>query len=571
MTALHPSHLDKQLTKYLTHDAGQPMDGGEAMIRSAIANGIETIFGLPGVQTYPMFNAIGRFGLELITSRHEQGAAFMAMGYAEALGKPGALCIVPGCGMLYASAGLCTAMSKNTPLLCLLGQIPSSFMGSGRGHLHELPDQTATLKSFIKDARHISEVQTTSHTVNQAFRTMLSGRPGPVAVDMCWDTMADVHEDIVIQPGNDVIERPAIDDEQIAEAVKVLSQAKKPLIMCGGGAQHASAEVSALAEILQAPVTAHRSGRGIVSEDSSLGVSSVAARELFDEADLVIGIGSRLEMIYMRWGDMNVYEPKPKAKHKLVRIDIDPTEMERLQPDVGVVADSAQACRILVDALANKVSPDRHRVKEIAAAKHKARQSIEKIQPQIAYLDVIRAVLPRDGRLIHDVSQVSFSSYFGFPVYLPRTYLGEGYQGTLGHGFQTALGVKVACPDKAVIAITGDGGFMYGVQELATAVAHNIGLITLIFNNHAYGNVRRDQIDIYDGFTVGVDLVNPDFIKLAESFGADGYYVDSPQALKPILSQAIDNNRPALINIEIEKGSEASPWRHLFMKKNPLR
>ena len=558
--------------EYLTHATGQPMDGGEAMIRSAIANGVETIFGLPGVQTYPLFNAIGQFNLELITSRHEQGAAFMAMGYAEALGKPGTLCIVPGCGMLYASAGLGTAMSKNTPLLCLLGQIPSAFMGSGRGHLHELPDQTATLKSIIKDSHHISEVQATSNTVNQAFRTMLSGRPGPVAVDMCWDTMADTHEQIVIKPGNDAIERPTINHEQINRAVKILSQAKRPLIVCGGGAQHASAEVSALAEVLQAPVTAHRSGRGVVSEDSALGVSSVAARELFDEVDVVIGIGSRLEMIYMRWGDMMVYDPKPQmTSHTLIRIDIDPLEMERLQPDVGVVAESAQACRILVDALVDKASPNRHRVEEIAVAKQKARRSIEKIQPQIAYLDVIREVLPRDGRLVHDVSQVGFSSYFGFPVYLPRTYIGEGYQGTLGHGFQTALGVKVACPDKAVISITGDGGFMYGVQELATAVAHNIGLITLIFNNHAYGNVRRDQMRIYDGFTVGADLVNPDFVKLAESFGADGYYVDSPQALKPILSQAIDNNRPALINIETKKGSEASPWRYLFMKENPLR
>lgn len=559
--------MTKQSQKPLAK--GQPMDGGEAMVRATIANGVQTIFGLPGVQTYPIFDAIKRFDIELITTRHEQGAAYMAMGYANALGKPGVLSVVPGPGMLNASAALCTAMGKNTPLMCLLGQIPSSFMGKGRGHLHELPDQVGTLKSFIKDAFHIESVAQTSNVINHAFTTMVSHRPGPVAVDMCWDTMNKVNEGIDIEPSNDVVERPKLDGKQFDLAVQALVNAKKPLIVCGGGAQHAVAEINALANVLQAPVTSHRGGRGIVADDSPLGLSSVAARELYDEVDVLVGIGSRLEMIYMRWRDMNQYESRSQSPPTLIRIDIDPQEMLRFQPDIPVVADAAQACSLLATELDGKVNPDRNRVNEIATAKHKARQVTSEVQPQIAYLDVIRAVLPRDGYFVYETSQVGFASSYGFPVYLPRTYIGEGFQGTLGHGFQTALGVKVACPDKAVVVVTGDGGFMYGIQELATAVQHNIGLITLVFNNNSYGNVRRDQIRIYDGRISGSDLINPDFVKLAESFGVVGYNVDSPQMLKPVLSKAIDNNQPALINIEIERGSEVSPWKYLFMKEKP--
>ena len=507
--------------------------------------------------------------LQTIVTRHEQGAAYMALGYAKATGRPGAFSVVPGPGVLNTTAAMCTAMGTCSPVLCLTGQFPSSYLGSGRGHLHELSDQTGTLKTIIKDAFHISKPMKTSQIMNEAFRVMNSGRPGPVSVEMCWDTMATPCDDIEVTPFDGQLIQPVLNPDQIEAAAKALATAKNPMIMCGAGARHASEAVLALAELLQAPVTAFRSGRGVVSEDHPLGVSSVAARALFDEVDVLIGIGSRLEMIYMRWRSMNDYDKKPKGGPTLIRIDIDEQEMQKLVPDIPVIADSTTACRALVDNLSGH-KPNVDRVDIIAAAKARARQAIEKIQPQMAYLDTIRDVLPRDGFFVPELSQMGFTSYYGIPIYEPGTYVTEGFQGTLGFGFQTALGVKVACPDKAVVSVTGDGGFMFGIQELATAVNYNIGLVTLIFNNRGFGNIRRDQNNAWGGRLIGADFENPDFVKLAESFGATGYRADSPAALRPVLEKAIAENKPALIDIAQERGSEVSPWEFIMMSENPI-
>ena len=539
------------------------MTGGEAMIRAAAANGIDTIFGLPGAQIYPLFDAIYRDpGIKEVISRHEQGAGYMAFGYAKATGKPAAFSVVPGPGILNASAAMCTMDGCNQPVICLTGQIMSDFLGHGRGHLHELADQQATLKTIIKHADHISDPTNASAQINEAFRVMMSGRPGPVAVEMCWDTMAASY-DIDIGPGNDVIDKPDVDLDAIDDAAKLIASAKNIMIMCGGGAQHASEEVRQLAELLGAPVTAFRAGRGVVSEDHDCGTSLAAARLLWEDTDLLIGVGSRLELQFMRWGSMEkYYRSAPDGKPKVIRIDIDPDEMSRFVPDVGVVADSVDGTRALIDAI------ERHGHKggdldRIANAKAQARKNIEEIQPQIAYLDVIRDVLPRDGFLVEELCQVGFASNFGFPVYEPRTYVSTGYQGTLGFGYPTALGAKVGKPDNAVVSIIGDGGFLFGMPELASAVQQDIGVVTVVFNNSSYGNVRRDQQLRYDGNIIGADLDNPDMVKLAESFGADGYRVDSPDALKPVLQTAIDNDRPAVIDVTVERGSETSPWKFL--------
>ncbi|MEM7501514.1 MAG: thiamine pyrophosphate-dependent enzyme [Pseudomonadota bacterium] len=543
--------------------------GGEAIVRAVEANGVDTVFGLPGAQIYPLFDALKRSDtIRTIVSRHEQGAGYMAMGYAKATGRPGAFSVVPGPGVLNTTAALCTAMGCNTPVICLTGQIMSEFLGVGRGHLHELADQAATLRTLIKHADHISDVAATSAQVNEAFRIMQSGRPGPVSVEMCWDTMARSW-DVEIAPGNVQIDRPAIDDDALSDAAKLIANAKNVMIMSGGGAQHASEEVIELATMLGAAATSFRSGRGVVSEDADVGVSSAAAHRLWSDTDLLIGIGSRLEMQYMRWLDMAKYVGAPPAgSPKLIRIDIDPTEMHRLTPDVAIVADAKEATRALIDKVASAGftagDPDR-----IASAKHAANEAIQEVQPEMAYLDVIRDVLPRDGFFVEELCQVGFTSYFGFPIYEPRTYVTPGFQGTLGFGFPTAIGVKAACPERAVVSVTGDGGFMFGMPELASAVQQNIGLITVLFNNRSFGNVRRDQETNFDGRLLGADLDNPDFMQLAESFGADGVRVDSPAGLRPALARAIDNDRPAIIEVTVERGSETSPWKFIHPQAYP--
>lgn len=542
----------------------EKMSGGEALVRAAVANGIDTVFGLPGAQVYPLFDALYRHPeVRTVISRHEQGAAYMAMGYAKATGRPGAFAVVPGPGVLNTTAALCTAAGCNTPVICLTGQIMSQFLGKGRGHLHELADQAGTLRTLIKHADRIDDPSRTSEQVNEAFRIMLSGRPGPVSIEMCWDTMAR-EWDVTIGGGNTVIDRPEIDDDAVASAADLVAGARNIMIMCGGGAQHASLEVRELARMLGAATTAFRSGRGVVSEDSDCGVSSAAAMRMWEDTDLLIGIGSRLEMQYMRWLSMAEYHDRPPANGpKLIRIDIDPQEMLRFRPHVGIVADAAEGVRALIDAVARRGFHPGD-LGRIGRAKAEARALYEEVQPEIAYLDAIREVLPRDGFFVEELCQAGFASYFGFPVYEPRTYVTPGYQGTLGFGFPTAIGVKAAMPGRAVVSITGDGGFLFGMTELAAAVQHDIGLVTILFNNRSFGNVRRDQQEKFGSRLIGADLENPDFVKVARAFGADAYRVSSPDELKPVLAGAIDADRPAVIEVQVERGSEASPWKYIL-------
>ncbi len=542
----------------------EPITGGEAILRALISNGVDSTFGIPGVQTYPFFDAIARHSEHIrhYTPRHEQSAAYMATGYAKSTGKPGIYTVVPGPGILNAGAAMSTARATNTPTLLITGQVPASYLGVGRGHLHELQDQLATLQGITKWSGRVESPQAAPGMVNEAYKHMTTGRPGPVALEMCWDTMMATDQ---VEPGLPFTAQntPAVNPDHVKQAVALIAAARNPMIMVGGGAQHASESVLELATMLDAPVTAFRSGRGIVPEDHALGVSSAAAYELWPETDLLIGIGSRLELQYMRWTGMGAYESKPTAPPLLIRIDIDPLEMDRLQPDVGIIGDAQDATNDLIAMLVEKGFRSKAHQERIAQAKAQARRKIGKIQPQLAYLDVIRDVLPRDGFFIKDLCQVGYASYFGFPVYEPLTYITSGYQGTLGFAFPTALGVKAGNPGRSVVAVVGDGGFMFGIQELATAAQEKIGLVTLVFNNGGYGNIRRDQRRLFEDRVVGADLTAPDFVMLAQSFGVSAYRVNTPAALGPVLSAALDSGLPTVIEVQIDNNSEISPWEFI--------
>ena len=277
----------------------------------------------------------------------------------------------------------------------------------------------------------------------------------------------------------------------------------------------------------------------------------------------MIGIGTRMELpaSSFRW-------PFQPPGLKSIRIDIDPSEMRRLAPDAAVISDAQAGTRELLAAVRkqgySKTSGRRAAIREASAT---ALRQIQQVQPQMAYLNILREVLPPNAIVTDELSQVGFASWYGFPVYQPRTFITSGYQGTLGSGFPTALGAKVAHPDRAVVAITGDGGFMFGVQELATAVQYRIGVVVLVFNNNAYGNVRRDQREHFDGRVVAADLVNPDFVKLAESFGVGAARVTSPETFRPALEKALGNGGPYLIDIEVPRDSEVSPWTFIHPAK----
>jgi len=543
------------------------LTGGEAIVRSVLARGVDTVFALPGVQTYPVMDALQRAGnrVRVVGPRHEQTAGYMAVGYAKATGRPGVYSVVPGPGVLNSGAALCTATAVNAPVLLLTGEVPSQFLGRGRGHLHELPDQAVTLRSFIKWVGRVPRAADAPALVDAAFGQMLAGRPGPVALEMCWDTLAEATPVEMAAPAP-LPAAPAPDEEAIEAAAKLLAGARRPMIMVGAGAQHAASEVLALAEALGAPVTAFRGGRGVVSEDHALGAGSAAAWELWAETDVLIGIGSRCEMQSMRWTGMMQEHDRLAAPRKLIRIEIEPDELLRLKPDVGIVADAAEGARALAAAVMGTVRPDPDAAGRIAEAKATARAKVEEVQPHVGYLDTIRAVLPRDGILVKDICQAGFASYFAWPVYQPRTYLTSGYQGNLGHALLTALGAKVGCPDKAVVTITGDGGFLFAAQELSTAAQHGIGMVTVVFRNQAYGNVRRDQQTVFEGRMIASDLPELDYVKLAEAQGVAGYRADSPATLQPLLEKAIADDAPALIEVAVDPDSEVSPWPYIIKR-----
>jgi acetolactate synthase-1/2/3 large subunit len=485
----------------------------------------------------------------------------MAYGYARATGRPGVFSVVPGPGVLNAGAAMLTAYGANEPVLCLTGQVPTAFLGKGRGHLHEMPDQLATLRTFVKWAGRIEYPDAAPALVSRAFQEMLSGRRGPVALEMPWDVFTQRTEVGAAKPF-DPLPAPRPDPERIKAAAALIAGSNTPMIFVGSGAIDAADEILELAELIDAPVVAFRSGRGIVSNAHELGLTMAAAYRLWPNTDLMIGIGTRLELTTMtRW-------PFRPDGLKSIRIDIDPSEMRRFTPDAAVIADAQAGTDALLAAVRRQgYARTRGRRAAIREASAAALQEIQKVQPQMAYLNILREVLPEDAIVTDELSQVGFASWYGFPIYQPRTFISSGYQGTLGSGFPTALGAKVAHPDRPVVAITGDGGFMFGVQELATAVQFGIGVVTLVFNNNAYGNVRRDQIQRFDGRVVASDLVNPDFVKLAESFGVNAARVTSPEAFRPALEKALADGGPYVIAIEVPRDSEVSPWAFIHPAK----
>jgi acetolactate synthase-1/2/3 large subunit len=535
--------------------------GGEAIVSGLLAHGVDTVFGLPGAQIYGLFDAFQQAQLKVIGARHEQACGYMAFGYARASGKPGVFSVVPGPGVLNASAALLTAFGANEPVLCLTGQVPTAFLGKGRGHLHEMPDQLATVRTFVKWADRIEYPANAPAMVARAFQEMLSGRRGPVSLEMPWDVFTqkvEVGAAEVLAP----CAAPPPDLDNVKSAAALIAASKSPMIFVGSGAIEAGDEILELAELIDAPVVAFRSGRGIVSNAHELGLTMAAAYRLWPRTDLMIGIGTRLELPTMsRWP----YRPDGL---KSIRIDIDPVEMRRYAPDAAVVADAKAGTSELLAAVRKagyaKTSGRRTTIREASAA---ALKEIQKIQPQMAYLNILREVLPPNAIVTDELSQVGFASWYGFPIYEPRTFITSGYQGTLGSGFPTALGAKVAHPDRPVVAITGDGGFMFGVQELATAVQFKIGVVVLVFNNNSYGNVRRDQRERFEGRIVASDLVNPDFVKLAESFGVGATRVTSPDHFRTALEKALADGGPYLIDIEVPRDSEVSPWAFIHPAK----
>jgi acetolactate synthase-1/2/3 large subunit len=534
------------------------MTGGQAIARTLKSYGVDTIFGLPGVQLDNTFDALYDLqdDIRVLNTRHEQATAYMALGYAQSTGKIGVFLVVPGPGLLNTTAALSTAYATNTPVLALSGQVHSHEIEKGYGALHEIPEQLRMIGSVTKWAARADLPSEAPELLREAFRQLQTGRPRPVEFEMSPDIMGMSEEIELLDPVTDYA-APQPDEEQVAKAAKLLGSAKKPVVFAGSGVIDYPEEMQQLAEALEAPVVMSPGARGVVSDRDYHAQTMLGGRIILEDADVILAIGTRFAMPQMFGG----FNPD---QHTLIRVDIDPQEANRFgTADLAIVGDAGQTIKALLPELSKENGARPSRKEELEAVRERIDDLFGELQPQWDFSMVMREELPDDGKYVSEVTQLGYFAQFGgFPFYEPRTFVHAGYQGTLGFGFATALGVQVGNPDKKVISITGDGGFLYTMPELATAVKYKIPLVTVVFNDGAFGNVKRIQEEMYGGKVMASSLTNPDFVKLAESFGAAGIRATDANELRSAIREGFANNHPTLIDVPV--GEMPSIWGHIF-------
>jgi acetolactate synthase-1/2/3 large subunit len=520
------------------------MTGGEALVKSLHREGVRVIFGLPGVQLYGVMAALrDEPGIRFVTTRHEQATSFMADGYARASGSFGVALVVPGPGLLNAASGLSTAYAASSPVLVVAGQIPRAKIGKNVGLLHEVNDQLDAVAPVSKWRRRILEVGDVPAAVHQAVRQLKTGRPRPVVVDMPPETMEEEGDVELLVPTHPARTGAAASD--VERAAELLLRAARPVIYAGGGVHAAGAHeiLAAVAEHLQAGVVESPEGKGAVSDASDLALGAALwpgspVRAYLDQADLVLVVGSRLALAALP-GDRQV-----------IQIDVDADEIGRNHArTLGLLGDARATLATLLEGLraAAPPRPSRRAERETLRAAIAATATEE---PQASILRSLRAGLPADAIFVAGMTQVGYYSRPFWPVYEPRTYLTSSYSGNLGYAYPLALGAKVACPDRPVVSISGDGGFLFNAQELATAVQHRINAVAVVFNDESYGNVARDLEEAWGG-SIGADLHNPDFVKLAEAYGVTGLRVKDPAEVGDVVRDAIAMERPVLVEVPV--------------------
>ena len=526
-------------------------------IEALRAVGVDTLFCLPGVQNDDFFDVlVDARDITPVVTRHEQGAAYMALGAAQVTGRPAALCVVPGPGMLNAAAGLTSAYWGNARVLALIGAVPSMWRGRGTGILHDLPDPAAVLRQLTKHTGYIGDAVDAAGVWQQTVDELVSGVPRPVAVEVPVDVWSQPADGILAAPR---AVAPPIDSGQIEAAARVLGQARRPLIMVGGGAQDASEPVRELAETLEAPVFARYMGLGVLDTRHRLHAYLTMGRDLWPNSDVVVGIGTRMEFPNVEWGVGD--------DQQIVQINIDPAELDRYGTGtVGVHGDAAEACRLLVDALGRHNRRRDDRTGELAELRARHFERIARLEPQLSYLRAIRSVMPDDGIIVEDVTQVAFVAHIAYEHRRPRTYLATGGAGTLGAGVAHGIGAAAAAPDRAQLTIVGDGGMLFTATELATAVQHGINTTVLLFDNGAYGNVQRLQRQRFGpDRTIASTLRNPDWIAFGESFGVRTERAAGPQTLPEVLAASLAHPGPSMVVVDI--ADEPDPWPLLRVRR----
>ena len=523
------------------------MSGGDALISSLEREGVEVIFGLPGVQMYGVVDALRRNkNIKMIVPRHEQATSYMADGYARASRGIGVAMVVPGPGLYNAAAGLSTAYSSNSRVLMIAGQIPRATIGKDMGGLHEVNDQLETIKPVTKFQKRLLRPHEIPEGVSEAFSHLKNGRPRPVEIEMPPETMVE-SEDVQLLESS-VFQRTQPAESSITEAVKMILEAKNPVIYAGTGVIRSEAEdeLKAFTELTNIPVVTSAAGKGVISDEHphSLGSGLTGEGQIknyLENSDLIIILGSRFAIRY------------PAAENtKKIHVEIDESEIGKFHDDaLPVIGDAKVSINKITEGIksmggTNLDSPA-DQVKKIREILDSGKEGLH---PQHEILNSLREGMPQDTISVWDMTQMGYYSRAAFKTYNTSTYFDSGYSGNLGWAFPAAIGAKVAKPDTPVVSISGDGGFMYNVQELSTAVKYGINVIAIVFNDGYYGNVRRD-LELDWGGDYETSFVNPEFAKMAETYGAKGIYVDDPTKVNQAIEEGIAAKKPTLIEVNM--------------------
>ena len=543
------------------------MDGGQAIIRGLEAEGVEYIFGYSGGSVIPIFDALitTPTNIKFVLVRHEQGAAHMADGYARATGKPAVVLVTSGPGATNVITGLLTAHMDSVPMICLTGQSVSWMIGKDAFQEADIFDITMPV---VKHSYLLSASDDIPRTIREAFHIATTGRPGPVLIDIPKDMSAgpmsvDLHAEMDI-PGYQTHEDDEINQEHVQDIAEALSKAHKPLILAGhgvliSGAQDALLE---LAEKMKTPVTTTLLGKGAIPETHELSLGwlgmhgSAYANKAICDCDLLLNFGSRFD-------DRILGDPNQFCKQaKIIHVDIDPSEIGKMiDPDIHCIGDAKKVIEALLPHVAALNTSAW--LKKLDGWKQKypfkfKRQGSLKMQHVI---DEFYKLSEGKGTVVTDVGQHQMWAGQFYKTDHPNTFLSSGGAGTMGFGLPAAIGAQLGKPDDLIICFVGDGGFQMTLFELATAALYKLPIKIVVLNNHYLGMVRQWQELFYEDRQSGVDLEgNPDFVKLAESYGIKGFNLRRPGDVKRIVGAALEyNDGPCLINCEVEKTDNVFP------------
>ena len=535
--------------------------GGQAVVECLKAHRVDTLFGIVSTHTLHIYDALyhEQDAIRFISGRHEHALGFMADGYSRVTGKPGVFLTSGGPGAADSMGSMGEAYHASSQILQITSNCELELIDSGRGAIHEAKDQLGMFRSVTGWNALIDNLESLPDHFLEAFQRFRSGRPRPVELEIPTDLLGR-QMDVEILPPRDA-PRAQPDPSKVEQAVQALKKACRPIIWAGSGviSANATAELRSLAETLGAPVVTGTTGKGAFPEDHplSLGMGEVGGTrgenplsEFLQQCDLVLMIGST--MPYFRTKQNGL-----KLPSNLIQIDIDPVEIGKNYPaSLGIVGDAKIALQQVLS-LVDSGSPgtsDSY-LQEVAQMKQDIYQSTASQFPnELKTLEGIRSVLARDAVIVGDATVPVYRSTRCLQVYEPRTYFGPHSWAGLGFGLPAGLGAKVGRPNRQVVVMAGDGGFQYNMQELGTAVQYGISPVVLLFNDNAWGVLKTFQRDNFNGRYMATQLSNPDFVKLAEAYGAPATRVHTRDELTKALGDALQSNVVHLVVVETPNG-----------------